>query len=480
MKDFISRNVETKKSLCLDQLWKTSNIVIKHCRIKLEQELTFHPKNISKNQAKTSFRLQQPQTEFYDKMHAYQEAKNRHIADQLQEKEMEIERLRKELKQEKMFRRKSVEQYQQKQDSKRSSIFHRRTNCSKSPSFRKFEENLTFKPEINTMSRRMSRKSDVCSMLYQDAKDRESRQRERINTEISNTKKRQNSHQRSTERINNRLIVTKISKIINEACKAIGVISNRPISYHEMVKLMYTMGYILDNITEYEKLLIDNMFQSISNEDNSLYIKNIFAFLLAIHSITTSEKFIFTSSASQLESQYVSVYDIQEDPRINIKYDKSSLSSKMQRYGYLSPSSNFHFSSLDEIKEVSRLYKVFLDNYKISAPCAYYGCNSPSYERQKAEENVFKPKINRSRSRKDTKQEDYKSREEVLLKKGEVYRERLMERKKGRAEEEVKGWTFVPETNVYKSGKVKSKVFGEEKGRDLDRIYWVRLLKRII
>lgn len=238
----------------------------------MEQELTFQPRQIAKNPSKNSFR-QQPQSELYQKLHAYQEAKNRHIADQLQEKDKEIERLRKELQHAKMSRRKSTEQYQHKQDSKRSSVIHRRTNCSKSPSFRKFDENLTFKPEINMMSRRMSRKSDVCSMLYQDAKDRESRQRERINTEISNTKKRQNSHQRSTDRINNRLIVSKIIKEINEACKAIGVTSNRPISYHEMVKLMYTMGYILDNITEYEKLLIDNMFQSISNEDNSLNIK---------------------------------------------------------------------------------------------------------------------------------------------------------------------------------------------------------------
>lgn len=69
-----------------------------------------------------------------------------------------------------------------------------------------------------------------------------------------------------------------------------------------------------------------------------------------------------------MDSQYVSVFDIQEDPRINIKYDEKSISSKMQRYGYLSSSGNFHFSSLDEIKEVTRLYKVFLDNYKISAP----------------------------------------------------------------------------------------------------------------
>ena len=32
---------------------------------------------------------------------------------------------------------------------------------------------------------------------------------------------------------------------------------------------MYSMGYILDNITEYEKLLIDNIFQSLWNEDKT-------------------------------------------------------------------------------------------------------------------------------------------------------------------------------------------------------------------
>lgn len=52
------------------------------------------------------------------------------------------------------------------------------------------------------------------------------------------------------------------------------ICSNRAITYHEMVKIMYSMGYILDNITEYEKLLIDNIFQSIWNNDRATtYLK---------------------------------------------------------------------------------------------------------------------------------------------------------------------------------------------------------------
>lgn len=98
------------------------------------------------------------------------------------------------------------------------------------------------------------------------------------------------------------------------------------------------MGYICDNITEYEKLLLDNMFQSISNSDNTtLYIKNLFAFLLAIHGIPTKEKFVFYGAN---EEQYSTLKECttmaEEDDSINIQYDHEQTVEKMQPYGILS------------------------------------------------------------------------------------------------------------------------------------------------
>ena len=66
----------------------------------------------------------------------------------------------------------------------------------------KLNEGVTFKPEINSKSRKIVRDTDVCNILYQDAKNREVRHRERVNSEISNTRKRANSKNKSTERNN--------------------------------------------------------------------------------------------------------------------------------------------------------------------------------------------------------------------------------------------------------------------------------------
>lgn len=74
---------------------------------------------------------------------------------------------------------------------------------------------------------------------------------------------------KALKEITNKLIVNKLNKDLNDACKKNEIHYNRAITYHEMVKIMYSMGYILDNITEYEKLLIDNIFQSIWNKDKA-------------------------------------------------------------------------------------------------------------------------------------------------------------------------------------------------------------------
>ena len=59
----------------------------------------------------------------------------------------------------------------------------------------------------------------------------------------------------------NSLLKISLNKL-NKSCKNNGITKNRLISYHEMVRILYSMNYIGNNITEYEKLLIDNLFQS--------------------------------------------------------------------------------------------------------------------------------------------------------------------------------------------------------------------------
>jgi hypothetical protein len=82
-------------------------------------------------------------------------------------------------------------------------------------------------------------------MLYQDAKDRVVRSRSRVNSEISNRRKRAKSIQtKSTERANRKFLVKKLMKNLNEASKNNNITTNRVISYHEMVKILYGMGYI--------------------------------------------------------------------------------------------------------------------------------------------------------------------------------------------------------------------------------------------
>lgn len=57
-----------------------------------------------------------------------------------------------------------------------------------------------------------------------------------------------------------------------------------------------------------------------------------------------------------------------DDPGINIQYDIKESENKMQPYGSVDEENIFTFNDNSEIKEISSLYKIFLDNSKISAP----------------------------------------------------------------------------------------------------------------
>lgn len=208
----------------------------------------------------------------YDELFRLHEEKERKVTEKLAEKEKEIQRLKQQLQEEKMkSRRTSVEPQMlskktQEQTMNRLSIC--RPQSSRSPHFRQFiNVNETFKPEINEKSRKLVQdkniQSSIHDALYQESKDREERHRSRVKSEISKSRQRANSRNTSTERNNTRLIAKKLCKDLTNACKANGVAVNRVICYQEMVKVIYSMGYILDNITQYEKLLIDNMFNSV-------------------------------------------------------------------------------------------------------------------------------------------------------------------------------------------------------------------------
>ena len=290
----------------------------------------------------------------------------------------------------------------------------------------KYYQNVTFKPEINEKSRKLIRQTDVWSMLYQDAKERETRHKDRVQTEISNARKRSNSKNKSTERSNKKLIISKLNKDLTEAWIKNGVYVNRVINYQEMVKIIYSMGYILDNISEYEKLLIDIMFISIWNKDRiTIFLKNVFAFLIAIHGFTTNEKFNFHSSEyDSINEESNAAWRVISADAININYNSEVIESRWQPYGYLDEHSNFCFKSYEEIKELVRIYKIFWDNWKSKAPWAYYGVPSQEYEKQKLETYSFKPKINESKSfklLKETEDELSKnlSHAELLIRKGE-------------------------------------------------------------
>jgi len=151
---------------------------------------------------------------------------------------------------------------------------------------------------------------------------------------------------------------------MNNACQSIGVLSNRSVNYQEMVKIMFTMGYILSNITEYEKFLIDNIFESIRDKnEESLRLKNLFYFILGVHEISAREKFQFN-----VDNEQTSEETDGEDSLINIQYSADKLENKMHPYGHFSDKGNFKFHSANEVHEVAKLFKVLIDNQKISAP----------------------------------------------------------------------------------------------------------------
>ena len=331
----------------------------------------------------------------------------------------------------------------------------------------KHYRDVTFKPEINEKSKKLvKRDSDVWSMLYKDAKERESRQKDRVQTEIMNVRRRSNSKHKSTERNNKKLIISKLNKNLTNAWIKNGVLVNRVINYQEMVKIIYSMGYILDNISEYEKLLVDIMFISIWNKDKvTIFIKNVFTFLLAVHGFTTSEKFSFSpSDYDSINQNNETGLKVIDGSGININYNPEATESKYQQYGYLDDKANLCFNSQDEIKELMNIYKVFCDNWKTNAPWAYYGVPNPDYERIKSETCSFKPKINESKSNKlilkQTEDELNKNltHAEQLIRKGEKYKEKVQSLRINQYNNEIKGCTFIPVTNVKGNNKIKSRI----------------------
>ena len=174
---------------------------------------------------------------------------------------------------------------------------------------------------------------------------------------------------------------------------------------------------------------------------------------MAIHSISTKENFIFFGSDSEeyntlKDSAPVSVVD----SGINIQYDMKETEEKMEAYGYISENGNLHFKNKNEIKEITSLYKIFLDNSKLSTPCAYFGVPSVEYEKLKAETYCFKPKINnRSRSKKrrgnSRDRNQALSHAETLIHKGEKYKEKIEKLREEKLFKEVEGCTFNPVTN---------------------------------
>lgn len=102
----------------------------------------------------------------------------------------------------------------------------------------------------------------------------------------------------------------------------------------------------------------------------------------------------------------------------------------MKAYGYFDDNECFHFNNTDEFNEVVKLYKTFVDNYQLTAPCAYYGVASPKFDKSNIQNFSFKPTINKSKSVKHLKPADEESEGQIshvdqLLKKGEKYREKL-------------------------------------------------------
>jgi len=394
-----------------------------------------------------------PKVDFHQKMRNYQMAKDKRMNQQLQEKEKEIEELKRQLEEAKSIKRMQGSKTQRENDWKRSSRVVYNPRASKSPAIREHLENQTFKPMINDASKRIVRSPDVCDSLYKEAKDRLSRQKCRLNTEISNTRKRANSRHSSNERLNSKFLVSKIMRNMNNACQSIGVLSNRSVNYQEMVKIMFTMGYILSNITEYEKFLIDNIFESIRDKnEESLRLKNLFYFILGVHEISAREKFQFN-----VDNEQTSEETDGEDSLINIQYSADKLENKMHPYGHFSDKGNFKFHSANEVHEVAKLFKVLIDNQKISAPWAYFGAISPEYEKEKNKELSFKPKINIiEQSFTNNKSSVI---EEVLLEKGERYKEKAIDLREKIAQKEIEGCTFTPSTNLLKNTNVKSRLF---------------------
>lgn len=108
--------------------------------------------------------------EFKGDKSIYEETE-RHISQKLQEKEKEIERLKQQLShfknskskdgQQNIQRRKSKDQRQTIQSFKRDSTSHHQSKCSRSRERCVAEQHTTFKPDINSRSRKLIRKSDV-------------------------------------------------------------------------------------------------------------------------------------------------------------------------------------------------------------------------------------------------------------------------------------------------------------------------------
>lgn len=102
----------------------------------------------------------------------------------------------------------------------------------------------------------------------------------------------------------------------------------------------------------------------------------------------------------------------------------------MHPYGYIIKDSKFEFKSYEEINEIYRLYKVFLDNYKISKPAAYYRDNRMD--------------TNTTSNKNSEKETIGISRAELLLQKGKKYKEKQNHKREELYNREIKDCTFKP------------------------------------
>ena len=178
----------------------------------MDQELTFQPNNTSRNASRSHFGSKKTSMCNYFEPTQSKIMKIKNISETLNEKDLEIQQLKQKLDTYKNIckqknRNLSIKERKTRKDS---NLYAKRT--SKSPKIIQPDSNFSFKPSINSKSKKLLRDSDICSKLYQDAKDREVRKRSRVNSEISNHRKRANSSHRSQEKSATKFLIKNILK----------------------------------------------------------------------------------------------------------------------------------------------------------------------------------------------------------------------------------------------------------------------------